>query len=94
MGREVVRAVASALAASLAGWIAVPGLAEERDRGMFPAWNECRQACDRQFERDMVWCKKDFRTFLECKQRAMKDYAECLAPCPPEPDPKPPVCPG
>lgn len=96
MVRKAVRSVTFALVAAMVGLLALPGLAQESTRDTFPAWNECREACDRQFERDMEWCRKDFKTFVECKKRAMEDYAKCLAPCPPEKPkpPVPPICPG
>lgn len=56
-----------------------------------PMWNACREACDRQFERDWRRCERNFRTVKQCREDAKQDYAACLAPCPPE---APPPCPG
>lgn len=54
----------------------------------FPAWSECREKCDLEFQQNMRKCQGlRGAAFKMCESRQMEAYSRCLAKCPPEPPP-------
>lgn len=78
-------AIAGALILTMIGFL--PAHAETA----FPAWSECREKCDKEWDNEVAKCRRGDPMYEVCKERAMDRYSKCLAKCPPEP-PEPP-CP-